>query len=54
MKDLEITYYLNSDDMTNEEFENQEDKKFTLTKEMIIETIERYVELPINHTVELY
>jgi hypothetical protein len=43
---IEVEYYYENDDMTDEEYSNQETKKFVITKDMIIEMIEQNVEFP--------
>lgn len=42
---IKVEYYLEGDDMTDEEFSNQEAQVFIITKSMIIEMIEREVEI---------
>ena len=43
---ITIEYMFEGDNMTDEEFENQDDKVFEITKDMIYELIMQNVEIP--------
>lgn len=49
---IKVEYYLEGDDMTDEEFSNQEAQVFIITKSMIIEMIEREVEIEAGKEID--
>lgn len=50
---LQIIYILDNDDMTDEQFEDQPDRTFVLTEEMIIDVMEKYVQLKKGDTIQV-
>ena len=41
---IKIEYLIDRDDMTNEEYENQEEREFIVTKDMLYDLINAHVE----------
>lgn len=48
---ITVEYRFDSDDMTDEEYGNQDEQKFVITKEMIIEILRENVEKPKDHEI---
>lgn len=54
MSQIKVTFMVDSDNMSDEEYENQEEKTLIITKDMIKEMImDEYPKLnPLNDTIE--
>lgn len=52
---IKIEYYIDSDDMSNEEFEDQPPKEFIITEDMIQELIHKHTNIkPSDSVIEIY
>lgn len=52
-KVLKVEYLVDSDDMTDEQFENQPTRVLLLDGDVILEIIERYGEVRADETLDL-
>ena len=50
---LKIIYIFDNDEMSDEQFENQPDRTFVLTEEMIIDVMEKYVDLKKGDSITI-
>jgi hypothetical protein len=50
---LKIIYILDNDEMSDEQFEDQPDRTFVLTEEMIIDVKEKYVKLEKGDSITI-
>ncbi len=48
---IKVEYIINGDDMSDEEYEDQEEKTFTVTEDMIIEFMEDNISIPKGHEI---
>lgn len=48
---LEVEYFIEDDDMTDDEYQNQEFKTFIITEEMIHELVSKNVKLNKNQII---
>jgi len=48
---IKVEYIVDEDDMTDEEYENQEEKTFIITEDMIIEFMEDNISIPKGHEI---
>lgn len=48
---IRVEYRFDSDDMSDEEYGDQEEQEFIITKDMIIDILERNVEIPAGKEI---
>lgn len=48
---LKVEYHLENDNMTDKEYEDQDEKEFVITKEMLIELVYQRVELKDGNSI---
>lgn len=48
---IKVEYYIDNDDLSDEEFENQEPKEFIITKDMIIDLLYDHVKMNKGDTI---
>jgi len=48
---IKINYIIEKDDMTDEEYENQEEREFIVTKDMLYELVNEHVSLGKDETI---
>jgi hypothetical protein len=55
MENIKVTYIVDNDTMSDEEYENQEEKEFIITKQMIEDFVmEQDARIsPMNETIEI-
>jgi hypothetical protein len=48
---IKVDYRFESDEMSDEEYGNQEEREFIITKEMIIDIIKDNISIPKGHEI---
>ena len=49
---LKVEYLIDDDNMSDKEWENQEFREFTITQDMLVELVEKHVELKRDQTID--